>query len=172
MKTILKAAYLAAGLAVALSGCASSSPKMSNFAHRDERFIPAGTSASVQLEQGVTVRNRDDANPARVLFTMTDASKFLRGAEYVGSSCNILGSAVGDAVTKRMDITVERLSCVDADGVPVVSVATQGYVYGKDKASGLPARIEETDGRQVLTVDGDQPATVVISEDVGFRFGK
>jgi hypothetical protein len=172
MKTILKAAYLAAGLAVALSGCASSSTKMSNYSHKDERFIPAGTSAPVELEQGVTVRNRDDANPAEVLLTMTDAGKFLRGADYAGSSCHVLGTAVGDAVTKRMDISVERISCVDADGVPVVSVAVKGYVYGKDKAKGLPVRIDETDGREVLSVDGGQPATVVISEDVGFRFGK
>lgn len=173
MKAFSKTVLLAsAAVAVALSGCASSQPKMSNFAHKDERFIPAGTSAEVELKQGVTVRNRDEEADASVLFTMKDAEKFLRGADYAGASCNVLGTAVGDAVTKRMNVEVQRISCVSADGAPLVSTTVKGYVYGADKGAGIPVHIDETDGREVLTVDGGQEATVVITEDVGFRFEK
>ena len=172
MKTINKAVCLAAAtLAVTLSGCASS-PKMDKFSRADERFVLAGTSVDVQLKQGVTVRNRDESDPAPVLFTMTNAGKFLRSDAYANASCNVLGSAVGDAVTKRMNIEVKRISCVDGDGVPIVSSPAKGYVYGEDHGLGLAAHIVDSDGRQVLSVDGDRPATVVIAEDFGFHFGK
>lgn len=167
------ALYLACvSLALSLAACASSPAKMSNFSHQDERFVPAGTSVPVNLEQGVTVRNRDDGNPAPLLFTLTDASKFLRGAEYEGATCHVLGNAMGDVVTKRMNVQVERISCNGSDGTPIVTAAAQGYIYGSDKALGLPVLIEDSGGRPTLTVRGDQPATLVISADFGFRFGK
>jgi hypothetical protein len=173
MKAFSKPVLLAtAAAAVALSGCASSTPKMSNFSHQDERFFPAGTSVDVELKQGVTVRNRDEGNDAPVLFTMKDAGKFLRGADYAGASCNVLGTAVGDALTKRMNVELERLSCVDGNGTAIVSTPVKGYVYGADKGAGIPVHIDETDDSKILTVDGGQSATVVLTEDVGFRFNK
>ena len=172
----MKTSKLSAGAALvaaafAMTGCASQ-PKISKFTGADERFVSAGTSSAVTLEQGATVRNRNEDNPAPVLFTLKNPKKFLRGETYDNASCNALGDAVGDLATGRIYVRLEKISCEDGSGRPLFSAEAEGYVYGADKSLGLPAKVETKDGRQTLTLEGDQAATLVITRDLGIRLAK
>lgn len=99
--------------------------------------VSAGTSATTQ------------ANPIPVLIRIQDHAVLPGAAKYDVKTCFVLGSAVGNLSSERVDIRLAKLSCVDKTRGLVLDQPVQGYVVDTDGGSGMRAKLVDRQGSRL-----------------------
>lgn len=111
-------------------------------------WLPAGSHMPVVLltgiDAGASEFNR--ANPAPVLLKIQDNAYLPGDARFSVNTCSLMGTAVGNLSSERVEIKLSRISCVDITNNSILEAEINGYVVDSDSTLGLSGIVERRAG--------------------------
>lgn len=110
-------------------------------------YVPSGTFSKVVLLSGVDAPTGGlaSSNPVPVLLRIKDKGTLANYFESDLKECTAIGAAAGDISSERVNIRLESITCVLADGV-IIEKPIQGYVSGEDGKAGFRGKLISKQG--------------------------
>ncbi len=107
-----------------------------------DRFIPAGTYVKAVLLNGLDISAgvSSQANPQPVLLRLVDLASLPNHAKSRLKDCRVIAAAHGELSNERINMRLEKLSCVQSDG-HVIESEVAGFVNGLDGKNGVRGKV-------------------------------
>ncbi len=107
-----------------------------------DRFIPAGTYVKAVLLNGLDISAgvSSQANPQPVLLRLVDLASLPNHAKSRLKDCRVIAAAHGELSNERVNMRLEKLSCVQSDG-HVIETEVTGFVNGLDGKNGVRGKV-------------------------------
>lgn len=105
-------------------------------------FIDVALLHGVDAKASVSAKE----DPLPVLMRLQSNAQMPGGAKYKLKSCFVLGSAIGDLSSERVEIRSSRLNCVDNRKHLVLTADIKGYIVDSDSMLGLRGQLFRRNG--------------------------
>lgn len=105
-------------------------------------YVPAGSFMPARLLQGVVLGMGQRAKAQPVLFSVQGPAQLPNGYAYDMTGCFILGSATAPGSGMRVQVALERCTCMQAGRV-LSTDKLQGYVVDSDGKLGLRGQVAQ-----------------------------
>jgi conjugal transfer pilus assembly protein TraB len=107
-----------------------------------DSFIPAGTYVKAVLLNGLDISAgiSSQANPQPVLLRLVDLGSLPNHAKNRLKDCRVIAAAHGELSNERVNMRLEKLSCVQEDG-HVIESEVSGFVNGLDGKNGVRGKV-------------------------------
>ena len=111
-------------------------------------YIPSSSFAQVSLLNGLDAGVSDftRSNPQPITMRVTRDAILPGSAKYQLESCHVLGTAVGNLSSERVNIRLSRLSCIDKRNTLVIDEEIKGYVVDSDGVEGIRGKVIKRNG--------------------------
>ncbi len=120
-----------------------------------KNYIPAGSFVKATLLSGVYAGTGPDAptTPTPVLLSIKNDTVLPNDWNADLTGCFLMGNATGELSSERVQIRLERLSCVRQSG-DVIDLRVKGLVTGEDGKVGLHGRLVSRNGKAIASAVG------------------
>ncbi|MBP9728642.1 MAG: hypothetical protein KBD23_00665 [Gammaproteobacteria bacterium] len=107
-----------------------------------DRFIPAGTYVKAVLLNGLDISAgvSSQSNPQPVLLRLVDLASLPNHAKSRLKDCRVIAAAHGELSNERVNMRLEKLTCVQNDGY-VIETEVTGFVNGLDGKNGVRGKV-------------------------------
>lgn len=118
-------------------------------------YVPAGSFVKATLLSGVYAGTGPDAptTPTPVLLSVKGDTVLPNHWNADLTDCFLMGNATGELSSERVQIRLERLSCVRETG-DVIDLRVKGLVTGEDGKVGLKGRLVSRNGKAIASAVG------------------
>lgn len=112
-------------------------------------YIPASTYVAGNLLNGIAASTAITAqsDPTPVIIRLTDLASLPGNFTRDLKDCRVLASCVGDLSSERVNIRLEKLTCVDRTTKKAIETIISGFVVGSDGIAGIKGRVVSMDGK-------------------------
>ncbi len=113
-----------------------------------KNFLPAGSFAKAALIGSVDANCgvSSTSDPKPVLLRLLEDGKLPNNFTSKLKRCVVVGAAHGDISGERVDMRLERMSCIDRKTGEVIELAVTGYVAGEDGKAGVRGEVVDRSG--------------------------
>jgi len=113
-----------------------------------DNTIPSGAFAQAVLIGGVDASTSIQAssNPQPVLLRITTKGNLPRRFSSDLKGCRVLAATYGDLSSERVNMRLERMSCIERKTGEVIDIKVSGYVAGEDGRAGLRGTVVDKAG--------------------------
>jgi conjugal transfer pilus assembly protein TraB len=113
-----------------------------------KNFLPAGSFAKAALIGSVDANCgvSSTSDPKPVLLRLLEDGKLPNKFTSKLKRCVVVGAAHGDISSERVDMRLERMSCIDRKTGEVIELAVTGYVAGEDGKAGVRGEVVDRSG--------------------------
>ena len=110
-------------------------------------YVPAGAFGRVTLLSGVDAPTGGlaDSNPMPVLMKVRDKGTLANYFKTDLKECTVIGAAKGNLSSERVEIRLETITCILANG-NVIEEPIKGYVAGEDGKAGFRGKVISKQG--------------------------
>lgn len=110
-------------------------------------YVPAGAFGRVTLLSGVDAPTGGlaDSNPMPVLMKVRDKGTLANYFKTDLKECTVIGAAKGNLSSERVEIRLETITCILANG-NIIEEAIKGYVAGEDGKAGFRGKVISKQG--------------------------
>ena len=112
-------------------------------------YIPAATYVKGALLHGVATSTAVTAqsDPTPVIIRLTDSASLPGDFSRDVTDCRVLASCFGDLSSERVNMRLEKLSCVDRTSRKAIETSVSGFVVGSDGIVGIKGRVVSMDAK-------------------------
>lgn len=117
---------------------------------KSDHYIPSGSFVTAVMLAGVDAPTGGlaQSNPAPVLLRLKEDARLPNFFRSEIQECLIVGAGAGDLSSERVNVRLEKMSCVLANG-DVLEKKVKGWVTGEDGKSGIRGRVVSKQGRMI-----------------------
>ncbi|HGW3836667.1 TraB/VirB10 family protein [Acinetobacter baumannii] len=110
-------------------------------------YVPAGAFGRITLLSGVDAPTGGlaDSNPMPVLMKIRDKGTLANYFKTDLKECTVIGAAKGNLSSERVEIRLETITCILANGT-VIEEPIKGYVAGEDGKAGFRGKVISKQG--------------------------
>ncbi|WP_368560680.1 TraB/VirB10 family protein [Acinetobacter baumannii] len=110
-------------------------------------YVPAGAFGRITLLSGVDAPTGGlaDSNPMPVLMKVRDKGTLANYFKTDLKECTVIGAAKGNLSSERVEIRLETITCILANGT-VIEEPIKGYVAGEDGKAGFRGKVISKQG--------------------------
>ncbi|MFK7256831.1 TraB/VirB10 family protein [Acinetobacter baumannii] len=110
-------------------------------------YVPAGAFGRITLLSGVDAPTGGlaDSNPMPVLMKIRDKGTLANYFKTDLKECTVIGAAKGNLSSERVEIRLEVITCILANGT-VIEEPIKGYVAGEDGKAGFRGKVISKQG--------------------------
>lgn len=117
---------------------------------KSDHYIPSGSFVTAVMLAGVDAPTGGlaQSNPAPVLLRLKEDARLPNFFRSEIQECLIVGAGAGDLSSERVNVRLEKMSCVLANG-DVLEKKVKGWVTSEDGKSGIRGRVVSKQGRLI-----------------------
>ncbi|WP_339042504.1 TraB/VirB10 family protein [Candidatus Lariskella endosymbiont of Hedychridium roseum] len=110
--------------------------------------MPAGSMAKAALLSGVAASTSlsSASNPKPILLRILDHGTLPRRFQSDLKDCNIIGAVSGNLSSERIEIRLEKMTCIDTKTKRIVETDIAGFVAGEDGIEGVKGEVISREG--------------------------
>ncbi|WP_339041786.1 TraB/VirB10 family protein [Candidatus Lariskella endosymbiont of Hedychridium roseum] len=114
-----------------------------------DNYIPAGSMAKAVLLSGVAASTSlgSASNQQPILIRILDHGTLPRRFQSDLKDCNIIGAAGGNLSSERVDIRLEKMTCIDTKTKRIIETDVTGFVAGEDGLEGVKGQVISREGK-------------------------
>lgn len=130
------------------SGNSNEPSEVQKVTHNVRTYVPAGAFGSIVLLSGVDAPTGGlaDSNPMPVLMRVVDKGTLANYFKTDLKECTVIGAAKGNLSSERVEVRLETITCILANG-NVIEEAIKGYVTSlKDGKAGFRGNVVSKQG--------------------------